>query len=140
MASAAAMYVDPSQLPALSRRFKELPVIESVAMKTYTLASFLDKIAGLVMVTAGVLTTFAIIIAVGVVYNSARIGLQERAWELASLRILGFTPAEVARSPVRGIHCRDRDRNSMRSAPFTGHRRAHCAVSFQRKLSNSERD
>jgi putative ABC transport system permease protein len=31
-----------------------------------------------------------------VVYNSARIGLQERAWELASLRVLGFTRAEVA--------------------------------------------
>jgi putative ABC transport system permease protein len=38
-----------------------------------------------------------VIIAVGVVYNSARIGLQERAWELASLRVLGFTRAEVAR-------------------------------------------
>ena len=36
------------------------------------------------------------IIAVGVVYNSARIALQERAWELASLRVLGFTRAEVA--------------------------------------------
>jgi putative ABC transport system permease protein len=38
-----------------------------------------------------------VIIAFGVVYNSARIGLQERAWELASLRVLGFTRAEVAR-------------------------------------------
>jgi putative ABC transport system permease protein len=95
--SAAAMYVEPSALPMLSQRFKELPVIESVAMKTYTLASFLDKIAGLVFVTAGILTFFAIIIAVGVVYNSARIGLQERAWELASLRVLGFTRTEVAR-------------------------------------------
>ena len=37
-----------------------------------------------------------IIIAVGVVYNNARIALQERAWELASLRILGFTRAEVS--------------------------------------------
>ena len=66
-------------------------------MKAYTLASFLDKIAGLVFVSAGILTAFAVIIAVGVVYNSARIGLQERAWELASLRVLGFTRAEVAR-------------------------------------------
>jgi putative ABC transport system permease protein len=95
--SAAAMYVDPSALPSLSRRFKELPVIESVAMKAYTLTSFLDKVAGLVLVTAGILTLFAIIIAVGVVYNSARIGLQERAWELATLRVLGFTRAEAAR-------------------------------------------
>lgn len=95
--SAAAMFVDPSALPTLSRRFKDLPVIESVAVKAYALASFLDKIAGLVLVSAGVLTVFAVIIAVGVVYNSARIGLQERAWELASLRVLGFTRGEVAR-------------------------------------------
>jgi putative ABC transport system permease protein len=95
--STVALYVDPSAWPALSRRFKDLPVIEAVAMKAYTLASFLDKIANLVLVSAGILTVFAVIIAFGVVYNSARIGLQERAWELASLRVLGFTRAEVAR-------------------------------------------
>ncbi len=95
--SAAALYVEPTTLPALSRRFKDLPVVESVTMKAYTLTSFLDKIAGLVLVSAGILTGFAVIIAAGVVYNSARIGLQERAWELASLRVLGFTRAEVAR-------------------------------------------
>lgn len=94
--SAASMYVEPTELPALGRRFKNLPVIESVAMKAYTLSSFLDKIAGLVFVSAGILTVFAAIITVGVVYNSARIGLQERAWELASLRVLGFTRGEVS--------------------------------------------
>ena len=94
--SAATMYVEPSALTALGQRFKSLPTIESVALKAYTLSSFLDKIAGLVFVTAGILTVFAVIIAVGVVYNSARIGLQERAWELASLRVLGFTRGEVA--------------------------------------------
>jgi putative ABC transport system permease protein len=31
-----------------------------------------------------------------VVYNNARIALAERAWELASLRVLGFTRAEVS--------------------------------------------
>ena len=95
--SAATMYVEPSALPALSWRFKNLPVIESVSVKAAALASFLDKIAGLVFVTAGILTAFAVVIAVGVVYNSARISLQERAWEMASLRVLGFTRAEVAR-------------------------------------------
>lgn len=43
-----------------------------------------------------ILTAFASIIAVGVVYNNARIALSERAWELASLRVLGFTRAEVS--------------------------------------------
>jgi len=94
--SAAALFVDSSALPALSRRFKDLPVIESVSMKAYTLSSFLNKIANLILVSAGILTAFAVIIASGVVYNSARISLQERAWELASLRVLGFTRAEVA--------------------------------------------
>ncbi len=43
-----------------------------------------------------VLTVFASVIAVGVVYNNARIALSERVWELASLRVLGFTRAEVS--------------------------------------------
>jgi putative ABC transport system permease protein len=43
-----------------------------------------------------VLTAFAAVIAVGVVYNNARIQLAERAWELASLRVLGFTRREVS--------------------------------------------
>ena len=94
--SAATMYVEPTAVLDLARRFKSLPTIESVTMKAYTLSSFLDKIAGLVFVSAGVLTLFAVIIVVGVIYNSVRIGLQERAWELASLRVLGFTRAEVA--------------------------------------------
>jgi putative ABC transport system permease protein len=95
--SATALFVEPSALPQLLARFKELPVIESVAMKAYTLRSFLEKIGDLVLVMSGILTIFAVIIAVGIVYNSARIGLQERTRELASLRVLGFSSSEVAR-------------------------------------------
>ena len=39
---------------------------------------------------------FAAIIAFGVVYNAARVSLSERARELASLRVLGFTVGEVS--------------------------------------------
>jgi putative ABC transport system permease protein len=49
-----------------------------------------------VRIMSTVLTSFAVIIAVGVVYNNARIALAERAWELASLRVLGFTRGEVS--------------------------------------------
>lgn len=94
--SAASLFVERAALPALAQRFKQLPIVESVAVKSYTLNSFFEKIAGIVYVSAGILTTFAVIVAVGVVYNSARIALQERAWELASMRVLGFTRAEVA--------------------------------------------
>ena len=94
--SAATMYVEPTAVLDLCPAIQEPANDQSVTMKAYTLSSFLDKIAGLVFVSAGVLTLFAVIITVGVMYNSARIGLQERAWELASLRVLGFTRADVA--------------------------------------------
>lgn len=42
------------------------------------------------------LVLFAVIIAIGVVYNAARVALAERTRELASLRVLGFTRREVA--------------------------------------------
>jgi putative ABC transport system permease protein len=48
------------------------------------------------LVFTSILTTFAAVIAVGVVYNNARIQLAERAWELASLRVLGMTRGEVS--------------------------------------------
>ena len=43
-----------------------------------------------------VATIFAVVIAFGVVYNSARIALTERRRELASLRVLGFTRGEIS--------------------------------------------
>jgi putative ABC transport system permease protein len=43
-----------------------------------------------------VLVGFACVVAVAVVYNTARIALSERGRELASLRVLGFTRREVA--------------------------------------------
>jgi putative ABC transport system permease protein len=101
--SAAALFVDPGATNAVLQRFKELPTIESVAMKANTIKSFFEKIANLILVTSGILTGFAVIIAVGVVYNSARIALQERAWELASLRVLGFSRGEVARILFTGF-------------------------------------
>jgi putative ABC transport system permease protein len=43
-----------------------------------------------------VLIGFAGILAVALVYNTARIALRERARELASLRVLGFTKGEIS--------------------------------------------
>jgi putative ABC transport system permease protein len=45
---------------------------------------------------AAILSAFAVCIAIGVVYNSARITLAEQSWELATLRVMGFTRAEVS--------------------------------------------
>jgi putative ABC transport system permease protein len=39
---------------------------------------------------------FACVVAIGVVYNAARVMLSERSRELATLRVLGFTRGETA--------------------------------------------
>jgi putative ABC transport system permease protein len=97
LVSQAALRIDPLQSDAVSKHLDERPRVLATSVKKVWLQLFNDKIAAIVTIAAVVLTLFGVIIAVGVVYNSARAALQERAWELASLRILGFTRGEVSR-------------------------------------------
>jgi putative ABC transport system permease protein len=80
----------------LFARLKAIPRIAIAASKTAMLANFRETSARNVLFFTAVLTAFAAMIAIGVVYNNARIALQERTWELASLRVLGFTRGEVS--------------------------------------------
>lgn len=88
--------VERSREPAFLLRLKELPRIVGAVSNTVMLRNLQEITARNMLVFSAILTTFACIIAVGVVYNTARIALAERAWELASLRVLGFTRAEVS--------------------------------------------
>ncbi|TIV66488.1 MAG: FtsX-like permease family protein, partial [Mesorhizobium sp.] len=74
-----------------------LPVVSSLALQTASLATFRDAVAILVTTMSSIYTGLAAVIAFGVVYNNARVSLSERARELASLRVLGFTHGEVLR-------------------------------------------
>jgi putative ABC transport system permease protein len=76
---------------------RDLPTVDGVALQRDSLAKFRESVALLINTMASIYTTLAAIIAFGVVYNSARISLSERARELASLRVLGFTRGEVSR-------------------------------------------
>ncbi|HJV82844.1 ABC transporter permease [Noviherbaspirillum sp.] len=89
--------VDPKYQSALYRTLKSIPAVRSINLREATLQSFLGTIAENMRMNTIVIVVFACVIALGVVYNSARIALSEHAVELASLRILGFTRAEVAR-------------------------------------------
>lgn len=75
---------------------KAMPRIAGAWSKSTMLRNMEAITARHVRIMSAILTTFASVIAVGVVYNNARIALSERAWELASLRVLGFTRAEVS--------------------------------------------
>ncbi len=75
---------------------KKLPRVAGAWSKA-TMLRNMDEISNRnVRIMSTILTVLASVIAVGVVYNNARIALAERAWELASLRVLGFTRAEVS--------------------------------------------
>ncbi len=75
---------------------KGLPRAAGAWSKATMLRNMQEISARNVRIMSTILTTFAVVIAVGVVYNNARIALAERAWELASLRVLGFTRGEVS--------------------------------------------
>ena len=78
------------------RAVKKTPGIAGMAIKSTTLQSFRDTMAENILLITFFNILFAGVIAVGVVYNAARISLSERSRELASLRVLGFTLGEVS--------------------------------------------
>lgn len=88
--------LDPSQKEAFFRATKDLPKLTGTVMLGDTLTSFRDTIEQNITVSTAVYMAIALLITIGVTYNSARIQLSERARDLASLRILGFTKGEVS--------------------------------------------
>jgi len=92
----AALQVDPLAMDAFWGAVKAAPLINSVFDKAGSMAAFNKTTSRNMGVFSGILTLFAVAMAVGIIYNAARIALSERAWELASLRVLGMTRAEVS--------------------------------------------
>jgi putative ABC transport system permease protein len=94
--SGAGLLVDRAQEGVLLERLKQMPAAAVVIVNRTLVDTFRETSAKNVLFFTAVLSVFAATIAVGVVYNNARIQLAERAWELASLRVLGFTRGEVS--------------------------------------------
>ena len=91
-----ALAVERGREPALLEASKALPRVVGTFSKSTLLRNMQEVSARNIRIMSTVLTLFAAVIAVGVVYNNARIALSERTWELASLRVLGFTRTEVS--------------------------------------------
>ena len=88
--------VEPDYKDALYQRLKTLPAVAGATLRTAAYDIFNETSAQQQGVMRSVFMLFATIIAVGVVYNSARIALSDRSRELATLRVLGFTRAEAS--------------------------------------------
>lgn len=93
--SGAYLSVDRSRLQAIYRQLKRTPLIAGVSVREATLQGIRDTVAENIGIQALFTTGFAALIVLGVVYNSARISLSERARDLASMRVLGFRSGEV---------------------------------------------
>ena len=94
--SGAHLLVDPRAEAALYRRLKDLPKVAGVTLRTAAIDSFRATLAEMINFMVSFNVLFASLLAIGVVYNSARITLSERGRELASMRVLGFTRGETS--------------------------------------------
>lgn len=88
---------NPSAPVEFDERVTDLPNVIGTIDMTENRSSFVETISQNILVVTTVYAILGSIITVGVCYNSARIQLSERARELASLRILGFSNFDVAK-------------------------------------------
>ncbi len=95
--SGARVLVDEARLSDLYAAIKATPSIAGVALQNLSRQKFRETIEENIAIMTTVYVALAVIITFGVIYNSARIQLSERARELASLRVLGFTRGEVGK-------------------------------------------
>jgi putative ABC transport system permease protein len=93
--SGALLAVEPQFRDQVVAALKEAPRIAGITDRRTAIQSFIDSMAEIVLTFAFFSTLLAGSIAFGVVYNNARIALTERSRELASLRVIGYTRAEV---------------------------------------------
>ena len=81
---------------SLYTELKNAPRVATVLIKGSAIRSFRETVAENLLRMRSFIIIFASVIAVGVVFNSARISLAERSRELATLRVIGFTRAEIS--------------------------------------------
>ena len=87
--------LDHKRWDEFMRKLKDTPAAAVVMVKRDQLAAFRETTGKSIGILRSLYFVLATIVAFGVVYNSARIALSERSRELATLRVVGFSLAEV---------------------------------------------
>ncbi len=93
--SGANFRLDQAHRAEFLRALKGIPRVSWVAIKESLRENFRQTTAASIGLIQKIYMGFAIVVAIGVVYNNARISLAERARELATLRVIGFSRREV---------------------------------------------
>jgi putative ABC transport system permease protein len=94
--SGARISIDTDRLDDFNAIIRHTPAVNGIARQDLSRIRFRETVEHNITIMTTVYTALAVIVTFGVIYNSARIQLSERARELASLRVLGFTRAEVS--------------------------------------------
>jgi putative ABC transport system permease protein len=94
-ATGAFLRYDPEQFDQLVKTLRATPQVADFNVTRATLDNFSNSQKNILLMRMFNIG-FASVIAVGVVYNIARISMGERIRELATLRVLGFTRADVS--------------------------------------------
>ncbi len=92
----ALLTADPKMTQEVDERVRDIPQVVGVVRRQDLIQQFRQQTGESLTTTAFILTLFASTIAVGVVYNNARVALSLRSRDLASLRVLGFSRREVS--------------------------------------------
>lgn len=87
--------IDHARWDDFMREVKDTPRAAVVMVKRDQLEAFRKTTAQSIGLIRKLYFVLAVIVAFGVVYNSARIALSERSRELATLRVVGFRLSEV---------------------------------------------
>lgn len=96
MLSAVLLQIEHPSRDALLRALGDIPNVVMVS-EAAEVREAIDAQTGDVMTTwTLIVVLFGAVIAVGVVYNNARIALSERGRDLATLRVLGYTRREIS--------------------------------------------
>ena len=90
------LLVDDAARPALYEALKNMPKVSAVMLREAAITTFNDTLAETLLIYISFFAMFACTLGFGVVYNSTRIALSERGRELATLRVLGFSRAEIS--------------------------------------------
>jgi putative ABC transport system permease protein len=94
--SGAHLDVDPARWEEFLAAVKASPRIGALSLTSSARESFNSTTGEMMGLVQTIYLSFAVIVAFGVVYNGARIALSERRRDLATLRVIGFQPGEVA--------------------------------------------
>ncbi len=94
--SSVALSVDPAHIDEVEKRLEAMPRVASVNRKEAEVSHIQQQMDQTIVFMTVILTLFAATIAVGVVYNNARVAVSVRSRDLASLRVLGFTRGEIS--------------------------------------------